>query len=192
MADTAAEAFDGIDRLPVLFDTLRVESAALAALHRGDRSWQRGTTTVGGVDVASLLAQLKTAVEVQTRDTTPLSARILAAVGDGPTSWDHVVGQLGVDKLDTDACAVRGFLVEDGLLAWVDHDGRPTAAAGQATPVSGGSWSGLRRPRRRPSGRVGSGGRPDATDPQGPQAEGRPAEGRAASSPRRSGARTSG
>jgi hypothetical protein len=41
------------------------------------------------------------------------------------------------DKLDTDACAVRAFLVEDGELAWVDQHGRPTAAAGQSTPVFG-------------------------------------------------------
>jgi hypothetical protein len=66
-----------------------------------------------------------------------ISARIIAAVGDGPTSWDKVPDQLGVDQLDTDACAVRGFLLEDGELAWVDQHGRPTAAAGQSTPVFG-------------------------------------------------------
>jgi hypothetical protein len=135
VADTATEAVDVLDRLPALFETLRVERSVLAALHRADRRWQ--TKLPGGGDVASLLAQLKTAVEAQARDTAPLRKRILAAVGDGPTTWDAVAEQLGVNKLDSDACTARTWLVEDGELAWVDQHGRPTAAAGQATPVFG-------------------------------------------------------
>jgi hypothetical protein len=85
-SDTDTELVDGIDRLAALFDTRRVQSAALAALHLGDRRWQAAAKTVGGVDVASLLAQLKAAVESQARNTAPLTTRILAAVGQGPTS----------------------------------------------------------------------------------------------------------
>jgi hypothetical protein len=133
-ADADTEAVDGIDRLAALFEARRVEQAALAALHRGDRRWR--TKVPGGGDVAALLAQLKTAVEAQAH-TTPLTTRILAAVGQGPASWNSVADELGIDQLDPDACTARTWLVEDGELAWVDQHGRQAAAAGQATPVFG-------------------------------------------------------
>jgi hypothetical protein len=122
---TVDEIGGHLDALGQLFERLNRDATFLRAVRSGELRWKYGRPG----ELASL-AQLRAAAEDRQDKSTPLRAKILAAVDAGPVEWNPVAEKIGVNPLDGDACKVRDWMVEDGVLAWVTAQGGPVRRRG--------------------------------------------------------------
>jgi hypothetical protein len=142
------EALSALDAVETSFHGLAESAGHLARLHgyeqdsefAGKREFVAGPLVAGGVKVLEEIAQLRRVAEELRTRATPYRKRILGFVDEGGedgASWNEIAAKLGVHRLDSNACAVRNFLVEDGLLDWVDQNGRPLSGLHPSEPVWG-------------------------------------------------------
>jgi hypothetical protein len=139
------ETLSALDAVETSFHGLAESAGHLARLHgyeqdsefAGKREFVAGPLVAGGVKVLEEIAELRRVAEELRTRATPYRRRILDAVGEDGATWGEVAARLGVNKIDSTACAVRNYLVEDGLLAWVEQAGRSVRGLHHSEPVFG-------------------------------------------------------
>lgn len=131
--DAATEAIDALSQAML---AMRDEGRRLTGLHRGDREIGHSAVVDASSGVEPALAELRQIAGKLRADATPLTTRILELVGEG-ASWAHVADQLGVSKIDAQACISRNWLVQTGRLRWLDHEGVPLSERGKLEQVVG-------------------------------------------------------